>query len=716
MADQRTQALVELYKRDALNPQQKAAVEELAKRGAITLPSAKPTPDEMIQQEGQQQALKELAKKQSMLDTFFISAGKGMMDVARGVGLADQPSEIERQGFEALSEERPITSGAGEVVGQAAPFLVPGGAVGAIGSTGLRVGASAGLGALEGGIISKGTGGSGEDIATSSGVGGTIAGAIEAISPKLGRVVRKAWSGLTGKAPADGVVKLVDDAGRPSPELVKSLADEGLTWEDLTLEFKDMIAKAPVGSDPQQAGRLARFKEVGADPTRGQLTKDFDQLKREQQLLVSGAESAGDEFRDFQLRQSQGITEYLNDIANNQGISPDLGGEIKEALTGRKSTLKSARRQAYKNLAEQAENIGQAALSPNAIVNGLPDARTMRSISRAAPQQFNALNDWLAEFGLREMPAEEMAMKGIEPEVLSLSNFEEFRKGLNRLSQSDQTGTIDVLVGPLKKALDEEVDMAAELFAGSGGTIADTAKEARRTNMALRDEFDEKKITSKLIDSVSRGSTQPKIEASQAYGKLMANSAPIENLDRVIGSLKKSGAKGQQAIRGMRSQAVMDLLDSAFKAGSRQVKGERVFGATPFNKQYEKLQPKLELLFKDSPEEWKRLQNAYKVSQELVPPEGAIPRGSANVILDVAKKMGLYSLMTKVPGMDILLGAADSMARRSKDEAAVTKAINAKPEVRALASQIDREFPSLASALGIAGISTTGEDENDNTK
>lgn len=713
MADQKTQALLELYKRDALSPQQKAAVEELSRRGAFELPKTQPNAEELIQQQNQDQSLKELAQKQGVFDSFLIGVGKGMTDVGRGVGLVDMPSDIERRSMEALSEESPIASGGGEIVGQAAPFLIPGSAVGAIGSTGLRTAASAGLGALEGGIISSGTGGESEEIAQSAGLGGVIAGGIEAVSPMLGRVVRKAWGRLTGSAPSAGVVKLVDENGQPSKELLDSLSEEGLKWDDLTLEFKDMIAKAPLGSDPVQAARLASFKEVGADPTKGQLTRDFDQLKREQQLLVSGAESAGDEFRDFQLRQSQGITEYLNDLVQGQGLSPSVGSDIKDALTGRRSTLKKERRNAYNKLAEQAENIGQAAISPNAIISGLPDARTMRSISRAAPQHFNALSDWLVEFGLRDMPAEELAMKGIEPEVLSLSNFEEFRKGLNRISNADQTGTIENLIGPLKKALDDEVDMAAEIFAGSGGSISETAKEARRTNIALREEFDDAKITAKLIDSVKRGSTQPKIEASQAYGRLMANNSPIENLDRVIESLNKSGVDGKKALQGMRAQAVMDLLDSAFRAGSRQVKGERVFSPTPFNKQFDKLKPKLEKLFAGSPDDWKRLQTAVRVSRDLVPPEGAVPRGSAGVILDVAKKTGLYSIMSKVPGADVLLGIADSMAKRGKDEATVMKAINAKPEVRALAGSIDRELPALAAALGISGISGKGEQEQE---
>lgn len=713
MDSKRQQALIELYRRDALNPQQKAAVEELSKRGVLTLPGAEPTADQMIKDEGQAQALKELAEKQSMLDTFLISAGKGITDIGRGVGLVDEPSAIESQAFNALSEEMPITSGAGEIVGQAAPFLLPGSAVGAIGSTGARVAASTGLGALEGGIVSSGTGGESEDVAKSAGIGGVIAGAVEAVSPMLGRVVRKAYSRLMDKTPSAGVARLVDENGQPSQELLSALKEEGISWDDTPLEFRDMIAQNATGTDPKEAARLASFKAVGAEPTKGQLTRDFDQLKREQQLLVSGAEGAGDEFRDFQLKQSQAITQHLDDLVQGQGLSPSLGADIKDALTGRRSTLKSARKEAYKKLAEQADEIGEAALSPDAIISAMPDARTLRSLQRAAPEKFAAVMDELAEFGLSKANPEELAKKGIEPEMLSLSNFEEFRKALRRISQSDQTGTIDNLIIPIKQALDEEVEMAAEQFARGSGNIAEVAKEARRSNVALKTEFDEKKITSKLIDAVSRGSTQPKVEASQVYSRLMANSAPIENLGRVIKSLKSSGARGQQAIGGMRAQAVMDLMDSAFRAGSRQVKGERVFGATPFVNQFKKLEPKLELLFKDSPEEFKRLKNAVKVAQDLIPPEGAVPRGSAGVILDIAKKTGLYSIMTKVPGADILLGMADSMAKKGKDEAALMKAINAKPQVKALAGQIDRELPALASALGIAGISTTGEQEDE---
>ena len=99
-----------------------------------------------------------LASKQGPIDAALISAGRGLTNIARGLGLADPAGEAERLGFEALEEQRPISTTVGEIAGEAAPFLLPGGAIGKLATIPGRVAASGLLGATEGGIIARGRG------------------------------------------------------------------------------------------------------------------------------------------------------------------------------------------------------------------------------------------------------------------------------------------------------------------------------------------------------------------------------------------------------------------------------------------------------------------------------------------------------------------------------------------------------------------------------
>jgi hypothetical protein len=639
------------------------------------------------------------------LEAVAIGAGKGMYDIGRGLGILDPASPVEQKAFEQLQERRPYTTGGGEILGQTAPFLLPGVGIGAIPSTAGRVTASTGLGALEGGTIARATGG---DVAESAGIGGTIAGFAEMVFPVLGRISRQIFSRVTGRAPEGA---LVTPQGSPTPEMQQALNSAGLSWDDMKVTAQDMVAKLPEGADPQQTARLARFKELGIEPTAGQLTQDFPQLKRERGLIESATESASEPFRQASLTQSQGIKSYLDNIIDEMGVSGDVGSSMKDALAGRRKTLLAERKSLYKQLAEESEGLADVPVITEPIKDALPDSRTIRSIARVSPNQFSALNDLLVEFGIEQSDEaiEGAIAKGIDIEPLGLGNFEELRKQLNLIESTDQTGAIANITIPLKRALDDEIDSLAESLESAGGNISQTAKDARKSNVALKTEFDEKKITSKLIDNVKRGSTQPKIEASNAYNKIMSKGAPIEDLERVVASLEKQGSLGQKALKEMQGKAVMDLMDSAFSAQSRQVDGIRTFGATPFSKQYESLVDKYDVLFKNSPKDRAKLDKAYRTAQDLVPPAGAVPKGSAGFFIDALNKAGVYSIMTKVPFARELFEIVKTAGERSKSREFIEKALNAKPDVKRLAWSIDRDYPQMAATLGIAGISQEGE-------
>lgn len=644
------------------------------------------------------------------VESFFVSAGKGMYDIARGIGLVEMPDPTEAQAYQALEEARPYTTMAGEITGQAAPFLLPGTAVSQLATMPARVGAMTGLGAAEAGIIARGTGGTLEDITQAGGVGGAIAGTAEAVFPVLGRISRQIYSRIKGKAPEGS---LIAPDGKPTKEMAEALDAAGLQWEDLKIQAQDLIAQQRIGADPEEVARLAGFEQIGAPALRGQVTKEFAQRKQEQQLLEAATEAAGEPVRQTALRQSEAIRTELDDIVESMGVTGDTGAAVKEALQQRRKTLKADRKDLYNQLAGQAKTVDRVPVITEPLLDALPERGIMRDIAGVSPNQFRALNDLLVEFGIEQgqEAVEEAARRGIRPQPLGLNNFESFRKRLGIIERTDQTGAISNIIGPLRRALDDEIDLAARELSGAGGEIAETAKAARQAHIALKTEFDDKKITSKLIDSVKRGSTQPKIEGSKVYQKIMNPNEPIENLERVLASLKKEGPNGHRAIREIQGRAVMDLLDSAFSAQSQQIAGQRVFGATPYSKQYEKLLPKLEVLFKGDPKSFKRIQNIYNRAQDIIPPGGAIPKGSAGFFIDALNQMGLYSVAAKVPFARELFEIAKSAGVSATARREAERAINAKPSIKGVAYMIDRDYPQIATALGIAGISTKEEEE-----
>lgn len=162
-----------------------------------------------LTQQPMQQPFSELASEQSGFDTALIAAGKGFADLLRGVGLMDEADETEIKAYEALKKSKPITSAIGEVVGQAAPFAAAGGPIIAgIAGTGGRMAASTGLGALEGGIIAKGTG---QNVTEGALTGAAFGAGGQAIGEGIDAVRRIA----TGSPQANAAVDYAKSRGLP---------------------------------------------------------------------------------------------------------------------------------------------------------------------------------------------------------------------------------------------------------------------------------------------------------------------------------------------------------------------------------------------------------------------------------------------------------------------------------------------------------------------
>ena len=660
----------------------------------------------------QDQAQKDLAEDTGIMEALAVSFGKGIHDVARVAGVRGPESEIEKVGYQALEEEHPISTMIGKAAGQTAPFAPLGVGAGAIPNVYGKIAGATVLGGLEGGVVSAAEGG---NVTTGTGIGAMISGGLATFSPFLGKLARKAFGKITGRAGGE----LLTPDGLPTPEFQEALDSANVTWESLKQTAQDIVSQQHPRADPEQVARLAGFKEMDSPATRGQITKDFEQQKLEQGLLESATEPAAEPVRQIVKSQSEAFRAYLDDVVDQLGVTQETGSAIKEALTQRKAMLKSEKNRLYSKLAEEAKDGAGIPVFTQDILDAMPDRRVMRDLTGLAEPQMKVLNDVLVEYGINQSPeaVEAAIAKGIDIDPLSLENFESFRIRLNTITNSDpaKAATVGVATGPLKRALDAAVDEAAATIERAGsGNIANTARQARQANIALRTEFDESKITSKLIDSVKRGSTQPKVEASQAYNKIMNAGAPIENLERVMSSLKKSGPNGKKAIQEMQARAVLDLVESAFSAQSRQIGGQRTFGGVPFSKQFEKLEPKLKTLFADDPQAWGKLENAYNRAQDIIPPAGAMPKGSAGYFIDTLNRIGVHSIASKLPFANEIFEVAMRAGEGSASRKIAEKAIMNNPDLKELAKLLDNEYPRIATLLGITGVSQEKEEKRPN--
>lgn len=300
----------------------------------------------------------ELAQEESegirgLLRTGAISTGRGLFKIGRALGLADPETETERRAFEALGEERPIVTTAGEIVGESLPFAaIPGtGVAKGVGSLLTRAGArrigqvvagragqiaaTGAIGATEGGVIAKGQGERLEEQLGAAGIGGSIAAGIEAFSPLLGRLSGSLIRRLTGKAPKGA---LLTPQGLPTPELQTALDATGTTFDDLTEGAADLLSEQ-IGADPAQAARKAFLESQGlvaeGAPTTAQVTRGATEFQAQQEAAkTSGRVRA-------RLESQQGIltNKFDEAVAGTSGQPVSSGSPVFDHIRNKSTVL-----------------------------------------------------------------------------------------------------------------------------------------------------------------------------------------------------------------------------------------------------------------------------------------------------------------------------------------------------------------------------------------
>ena len=697
----REEALAELYARGKLTEPQKMAYEELTRRGSLILPKGNQNEPKSGGVTGdlpsiRNESMAELAKEIGPLQAFLIGTGKGFYNVGRGLGIADPADQTEKETMAGLKEKRPYSTGAGEIVGESAPFLVPGMGASGIASVPLRIAASGVLGGVEGGVLSKGVG---SNVAAGVGMGTGIAVGAEILFPVLGRLGRKILQRIKGDVPVGAVL---DAVGKPTPELKEALDAVGMTFDDLTDDAVELITKQKPGAKTEQVARAALFTEAGVPATRGEITKGYKQLATEQRLIESVQDTAAEPLRQFKLKQSEAIKTNLKANLGESG-KEETGELIHDALMGRKKLLRTQKNELYGASAGSATEIGGVHIFIDNLKESIPDADLFEDLAITAPQGMKSLDQILTKYGIKE-PTMEMFDKGFKPTPLTVENFERFRKTLNAIERGDTTGAVSVATRPIKEALDKELAEIGTVMADQGvpDSVVKPLVEARKVVRKLKTEFSPQSIMGRIIDTKKDGVTQV-IEASKVYDKLIGRASPVEHTRRLIKSLSQSGEKGKQAIASLQATTIMDLIDAGFGTESRKISGVKTFNPIAFKNRLKAIGPdKMKSLFVNEKQVLKKLNNIEKIAGELVPPSGAVPKGSASVIMDLANTLGLAGISTKIPGGALLIGALKALGDPVKKGAAVKKALKAVPETEPVRLMIEHQFAGIASALGIA--------------
>jgi len=149
----------------------------------------------------------------------------------------------------------------------------------------------------------------------------------------------------------------------------------------------------------------------------------------------------------------------------------------------------------------------------------------------------------------------------------------------------------------------------------------------------------------------------------------------------------------------------LNALEESLKAPSRKTAGIETVGGNEFAKSLSKLgDEKLAMIFKGQEKALARLQGFKQIALDSQPTAGAVPRGSAPVILDILNRA------SSLPGLAAFRDLIRFVKDAGADDRAVRRAANSRPEFKRVVSTLESEFPSILSAFGVATATSNQED------
>lgn len=695
------------------------------------------------------QIQQQIAAQQGPLDALAIGAGKGVTDLYRGLGRgvealtgyqlpgSEMPIATEQSGYAALQEQRPYTTGGGEVLGQAAATFVPGLGVAGLTGRGAQIAGAGLLGSAEAGLAAAGQGQDPQEIAMASTVGGLIGSGAEYAMPVLGRLIKDGLNKLGGRQTiqiTDDVGGILpehfDEYGNIKPEVESMLSAAGLDLQALKQTAQDIVAKTP--ENAEQAARLKRFQEQGMPYTMGDITQTFAQKSKEARLLEVPEDPLAGQLRDIRKSQAKRIDELKNQLAEDLGTTDKgfAGANVKEALKKAKKIARQDKNEAYDYLAEVAGYEGGIPIPQQDLQERIFNNDNFQSMANAlTDQERETLNRLMVQYGIETNPAAvakymppEMQVGNLRPlktgmfdyptqvTELTTKNTEDLIKSLNAAAGPTSSPAMQGMAGILKRELDNSFDLIDETLKGNTDKIVAAAQEARELNRMFRQDFSPQSLVGKMIDTKRDGIT-PIIESSNIYNnlfKLSRRQSTLEPIERVVTQLNKT-AEGKKALGDLRANYVLDVLDKGFAQRSDMIEGQVLFHGRNAQYQMDRLgQQEAEALFETAPGQLKKLNEILKTGEEMTPSKKEVLKGSGSVVVDLVDKLANLTLANKLPGVGPLLNAGVQIGKKSVqaggDARELKRLFKNQPQLVKRARYIQQQMPNLAARLGISQI------------
>jgi hypothetical protein len=439
----------------------------------------------------------------------------------------------------------------------------------------------------------------------------------------------------------------------------------------------------------EEQARMQRMTDQGIEPTLGQVTRDPQQFRFEDQ---TGKTQEGAALRERELDSNDALINAVQATDDMRAGRATAHNEREAgAMTAR--ALEENANNSLKNMSDlydKAKNSGETEVP----VNTYPLEKFLaenRAESVAVPA-LRAIADKL-EF-----------LKEQGDGVVTINGLENLYKSAGKLQQTDASAA---------SFMREVKSQINDITEGVGG---DLYREARQARLAHAMEFEDRGAVARLIDKKAGSRTDYKTASEDVFNKTVINSSLSELQDVTNSLLSRDPAtspQSWQAVRELQAQTIAHLVEKATEKGVPNERGAPGFSPTSFRNAVNNIgRDKLEWLL--GSEAVTRLENAMRNAQDIKQAPGKVSGSDTSLNMrDAAERMALDDakkhLFSRVPGVSTVArylqnrAAAVEMQRRISDALTPRRASAAQIQQMAKDAETEQRRQTIANAARMAG-------------
>lgn len=396
-----------------------------------------------------------------------------------------------------------------------------------------------------------------------------------------------------------------------------------------------MASGGAAGTDVATMRQVAAQElPVPVELTKGQATRDFGQLRFEQEAAKNP--ELGAPIRERMEAQNKAVRQSFDAWIDETGAqAPDsraTGIAVDKAVRAKAARDKVEIRTAYK----EAEKAGETAqpVSTQSIVDALNESISAES---TAPVLGAAKKELIRLGGAEEGPNGQLIAKD-----MTLGNAEQLRKFVNKTTGSDATNI--KFAGDLKRAIDASTE-------GAGGALY---QKARSLRARYADQYENHAVIADLLNN-KRGTADRRVALEDVADRVLYRGS-LDDMRFARKVLQTGGEDGIQAWKEIQGSALRDIRDAATKNVARDSAGNEVISASGLDKAIKRLdsEGKLDYLYgKKGAEQLRAVNDLAKVM--FTQPPGAVNTSNTASVLLAAMDMAVSgSAGMPLPVMSVL--------------------------------------------------------------